>query len=272
MTSNIDLSAVDPGTDEAAVSVRVRTRGCSDFDACLNGNRRNGGYTWFSAFGVNLGATPTSSVYYGMHGGLAFGGSGRQAQMYLDWSGYCPAAFGGGPLRHGGTACSAPSSNPTQKPHTVLNLDENNWYRLAVRKTACSVSEVTDISGPLTGWEIVLTDQTTNVSQSGGTWCLPNAPFIVHTSLFNEIIEHRGPCVTDFDSAEFKDPAFRSGSVWKRHTSAWGHYNGGNTALDADCADTNLRRIGTNDQLIDERMTPRGSNGGLFTNNYLWSQ
>lgn len=161
------------------------------------------------AFGVNLGATPSSSVYYGMHGGLAFGGSGAQSKMYLDWSGYCPAANGGGPLRHGGTACGAPSSNPTQKPHTMLNLTEDRWYRLAVRRTPCSVSEVTDINGPLTGWELVLTDETTNATQSGGTWCLPNAAYIAHTSLFQEVIERRGPCVTYFRSAEFRDLIYR---------------------------------------------------------------
>lgn len=54
---------------------------------------------------------------------------------------YCPAAFSGGPLRHGGTACSSPSNNPTQKPHTVLNVSEDHWYRLTVRSTQRSVSE-----------------------------------------------------------------------------------------------------------------------------------
>lgn len=161
MTDNVDLSPVASATTEAEVTIRVRTRGCSDYDSCLNGTRRSTGYTWFSAFGVNLGETPTSSVYYGMRGGLAFGGSGRQAQMYLDWSGYCPATYGGRPLRHGGTACSSPSSNPTQKPHTVLNLDENHWYRLSVRKVSCLASEVTDITGPLTGWELLLTNEET---------------------------------------------------------------------------------------------------------------
>lgn len=260
MTDNVDLSPVAPDTIEAEVAIRVRVRGCSDYDSCLNGVRRSTGYTWFSAFGINLGETPTSSVYYGMHGGLAFGGSGKQARMYLDWSGYCPGAYGGGPLRHGGTACSAPSTNPTQKPHTVLNLDENHWYRLSVLKTSCTVSEVTDIEGPLTGWELVLTDEQTDESQSGGVWCLPNAPYIVHTSLFQEVIESRGPCVTDFESAEFRDPRYRTAAGWSGHSWARGHYNGGRTNLDAGCTDTNLHTTGPT-SIIDERMTPRTSGG-----------
>ena len=270
MTDNIDLSNVAAGTIEASVGMRVATRGCSDFDSCLNGVRRSTGYVWFSAFGVNFADTPTSSVYYGMHGGLAFGGSGKKSQMYLDWSGYCPDAYGGGPLRHGGTACSSPSNNPTQKPHTVVNLSENRWYTIAVRKVACSVSEVTDIPGPLTGWEIILTDDSTAISQSGGTWCLPNAPFIAHTSLFNEIIEYRGPCVTDFGSVEFRDPKFRTVFGWTGHTTATGHYNGGNTPLDAACGNTNLRKSGPQ-RITDERMVPRGSNGGLAGDGaFLW--
>lgn len=270
MTDNIDLSAVQPGTIEAAVSVKVTTRGCSDYDSCLNGVRRSAGYTWFSAFGVNLGPTPTSSVYYGMHGGLAFGGSGYQSRLYLDWSGYCPAAYGGRPLLDGGTSCSEGGTNPSQKPHTVVNLLENRWYRLSVRKVTCTTSEVWDITGPLTGWEFILTDETTMVSQSGGTWCLPNAPYISHTSLFNEIIEYRGPCVTDFGSVEFRDPQYRTSSGWASHTSAWGHYNGGeHPVLDAACADTNLRMIAPN-HLVDERMTTRGSLGGLLDDGYLW--
>lgn len=269
MTDNVDLSPVANATVEAEVRIRVRTRGCSDYDSCANGVRRSSGYTWFSAFGVNLGTTPTSSVYYGMHGGLAFGGSGGQSRMYLDWSGYCPAANGGGPLRHGGTACGSPSTNPTQKPHTVLNLSENRWYRLSVRKVACSTSEVTDISGPLTGWEIVLTDETTAVAQSGGTWCLPNAPYIVHTSLFQEVIESRGPCITDFAAAEFSQPRYRTAAGWSTHTYARGHYDGGRTQYDAGCTDTDLRVIGP-DTVIDERMVPRTS-GGL-TDWFLWQR
>ncbi|MDQ2678986.1 MAG: hypothetical protein M3Y51_09605 [Actinomycetota bacterium] len=260
MTDNVDLSPVASGTTEAQVDVRVRTRGCSDYDACLAGVRRSTGYTWFSAFGVNLGTSSTSSVYYGMHGGLAFGGSGHQARMYLDWSGYCPAAYGGEALRHGGTACSSASTNPTQKPHTVLNLHEDRWYRLTVRRVACEVSEVSDISGPLTGWELVLTDSTTSVAQSGGTWCLPNAPYVVHSSLFQEVIEPRGPCVTDFGSAEFRAPRFRSAAGWSGHQWALGHYNGGRTADDANCPDTDLRTVGA-DHIIDERMVPRTAGG-----------
>lgn len=48
MTDNVDLSPVATGTLEAAVSIRVRTRGCSDYDSCDNGVRRSSGYTWFS--------------------------------------------------------------------------------------------------------------------------------------------------------------------------------------------------------------------------------
>jgi hypothetical protein len=267
MTDNIDLSAPAASTLEAAVDIRVTTRGCSDYDSCLDGSRRASGYTWFSAFGVNLGPSTTSPDYYGMHGGLAFGGSGAQSKLYLDWSGYCPPTRGGGPLRDGGTSCSAGGSNPTYKPHTVLDLSEGAWYTLSIRSVPCSVSEVSDITGPLTGWEAVLTDAG-GVARSGGTWCLPNAPYVVHTSLFNEIIEQRGPCVTDFGSVEFRNPRFRTAAGWGGHTSAYGHYDGNETAADANCPDTNLR-IGSSGQFVDERMVARGSGGGLPDDGYL---
>jgi hypothetical protein len=203
-----------------------------------------------------------------MHGGLAFGGSGAQSKLYLDWSGYCPPTHGGGPLLDGGTSCSAGGSNPTYKPHTVLNLAEGTWYTLSIRSVPCSVSEVSDISGPLTGWEAVLTDTSTGVPRSGGTWCLPNAPYVAHTSLFNEIIEPRGPCATDFGSVEFRNPRNRSATGWHTSTSAYGHYNGNETPSDADCPDTNLR-VGSSGQLIDERMAIRGSQGGLLDDGFL---
>jgi hypothetical protein len=269
MTDNIDLSAPAARTLEAAVDIRVTTRGCSDYDSCLDGSRRSSGYTWFSAFAVNVGPSTTSADYYGMHGGLAFGGSGAQSKLYLDWSGYCPSTRGGGPLRDGGTSCSSGGSNPTYKPHTVLDLAEGTWYTLSIRSVPCSVSEVSDISGPLTGWEAVLTDLATGASRSGGTWCLPNAPYVAHTSLFNEIIEYRGPCATDFGTVEFRDPRYRTASGWHGHTSARGHYNGNDTDLDANCSDTNLR-VGSSGQLIDERMMARGSMGGLVDDGYLF--
>ena len=65
---------------------------------------------------------------------LRGGGSGGQSRMYLDWSGYCPASVGGAALRDGGSPCANPNSNPTFKPHTVVNLDPTHWYRLTVRK------------------------------------------------------------------------------------------------------------------------------------------
>lgn len=264
MTDNISLSAVAPGTDQVAVTSRMTVGGCSDYDSCPNGVRATNGYVWFQSLAVNVGPSLGHPTYYGMHGGLAFGGSGAQSEMYLDWSGYCPASFGGQALRDGGSACSNPNSNPTFKPHTVVRLDPTHWYRLTVRKVPCSVSDVTDIAGPLTGWEMVLLDQTTATQQSGGTWCLPNAPVIEEASLFNEVIEYRGdgPCTTDLRSAEWKDPQFHTASGWTDFAHAYGHYNGGETAADADCPNANLRVVAPK-HIIDDRTAPRGSDGGL---------
>ena len=116
---------------------------------------------------------------------------------------------------------------------------------------------------------MVVTDETTSVSSSAGIWCLPNAPFIAHTSLFNEIIEYRGPCVTDFGAVEFRNPQYRTAAGWFNHTSAFGHYNGNNSSVDADCADANLRRIAP-DHVADERVTSRGQGGGLLADGFLW--
>lgn len=264
MTDHVSLSGVSAGTDQVSVSSRMTIGGCSDYDSCPNGVRATSGYVWFQALAVNLGPALGSSTYYGMHGGLAFGGSGQQSQMYLDWSGYCPSSLGGQALRDGGSACSNPNSNPTFKPHTVVHLDTTHWYDLTVRSVPCTVSEVTDVAGPLTGWEMVLVDQTTGVSQSGGTWCLPNAPIIEGASLFDEVIETRGdgPCTTDFRSAEWKNPQFHTSSGWTAFAHASGHYNGNETPVDADCPNANIRLIGAAD-IIDERTSTRGSLGGL---------
>ena len=264
MTDHVSLSGVDAGTDQVAVSSRMTIGACSDYDSCPNGVRATSGYVWFQALAVNVGPALGNPTYYGMHGGLAFGGSGNQSHMYLDWSGYCPSSLGGQALRDGGSPCSNPNSNPTFKPHTVVNLDPTHWYDLTVRKVACSVSDVTDVAGPLTGWEMVLLDQTTATQQSGGTWCLPNAPVIEDASLFDEVIETRGdgPCTTDFQSAEWKDPKFHTSAGWTAFAHATGHYNGNETSIDADCPNANLRRVGAND-VIDSRTETRGSLGGL---------
>lgn len=262
MTDHVELNALPPSVEQVAVSTKMNVRGCSDIDSCPNGVRASTGYVWFAALAVNLGPSPTDPTYYGMHGGLAYGGSGQRSKMYLDWSGYCPASLGGKPLRHGGSSCAIPNSNPTQKPHTVVDLDPTHWYRLVVRKVSCSVSEVFDVSGPLTGWELVLTDETTGIEQSGGTWCLPNAPAVAHAYLFDEVIESRGPCATDLASVEWKNPAYRTGSSWIAFPNAWGHYNGNESSFDADCADTNIRVVAPN-HVIDERGVPRGTAGGI---------
>ncbi len=109
---------------------------------------------------------------------------------------------------------------------------------------------------------MVLTDETTQLSQSGGTWCLPNAPMVAHTSFFQELIEHRGPCDTDFRSAQVKDARYHQTAGWTAFPNASGHYNGNETVLDADCANVNLKAIAAG-HVIDERMTPKGSNGGI---------
>jgi hypothetical protein len=262
MTDNVDYSALPPGVTEVAASVNVATPACSDYDSCVGGVRQSTGYVWFTALGVNLGSSPTDPNTYGMHGGLAFGGSGKLPQMYLDWSGYCPASVGGAALHDGGSSCASPNTKPTFKPHTVVNLQTDHWYRLAVRSGSCKKSEVKDISGPLTGWTLVLIDETTGTEQSGGTWCLPNAGMVAHMSFFQEVIESRGPCTTDFRSAQIKNVEYQSGGVWSGVAHAWGHYNGNETALDADCANVNLRTIAPG-HIIDERMTPQGTNGGM---------
>jgi len=264
MTDHVGLSDVQAGTDQVAVSSRMSVGGCSDYDSCPNGVRETGGYVWFQALALNVGPSLGNPTSYGMHGGLAFGGSGNQSEMYLDWSGYCPSSLGGQALRDGGSDCANPNNNPTYKPHTVLHLDTSHWYDLTVRKVACSVSDVTDISGPLTGWEMVLVDQSTGTQQSGGTWCLPNAPVIEQASLFNEVIELRGggPCATDYQSAEWKDPKFHTTAGWTAFAHATGHYNGNETPIDADCPNVNLRLVGPND-IMDRRGEPRGANGGL---------
>jgi len=262
MTDHVELSAVPADVDQVAVSEKVSLLGCSDYDSCNNGVRRSSGYTWFSAFAVNVGPSPTDPTYYGMHGGLAFGGSGQKSQMYLDWSGYCPSSLGGAALHDGGSPCGTPNTLPTFKPHTVVGLDPSHSYRLTVRSVPSSVSDVTDVSGPLTGWQLALVDEVTSLQQSGGTWCLPNAAVVAHASMFNEVIENQGPCQTDFGSDEIANPQYNTAAGWSAFTNAWGHYNGNETTADADCTNANIRLVGPND-IIDERMTPKGSGGGL---------
>lgn len=268
MTDHVRYPAVPSGVDEVAVSMNIATPACSDYDSCSNGVRRSTGYVWFSALGVNLGTTPNDPDAYGMHGGLAFGGSGQQSQLYLDWSGYCPNKLGGNALRDGGSPCRTPNANPTFKPHTVVGLQAGHWYRLAVRKTTCAKSDVTDVTGPLTGWKMVLIDEQTSAEQSGGVWCLPNAPMITEASFFQEVIEPRGPCVTDFRSAQVKNARIHQPAGWSTIAHTSGHYNGNETELDADCANANLRTIAPG-HIIDERMTPKGSNGGITGPGYL---
>ena len=262
MTDRIEFLSVPPGVDQVSTSVKVVTRRCSDYDSCLNGMRRSDGYVWFSALAVDLGASPTDPNYYGMHGGLAMGGSGHQSQLYLDWSGYCPASLGGEALRDGGSACASANSKPTFKPHTAVGFQQGHWYRLTVRKTACADSDVTDVTGPLTGWQMIATDEVTSIEQSGGTWCLPNAPVIADASFFQEIIEQRGPCETDFGSAQLKDPQYHVASGWSMFDHASGHYNGNETPVDADCANANIRLVGPHHN-NDERMTDKGSHRGI---------
>lgn len=268
-TENIDLADITTaGVDRVSTSVTVSTWGCSDTDTCPGGVRASGGYVWFAALQLDVGSGPNDPTTYGLHGGIAMGGSGVQAQLYADWSGYCPSQLGGQALRDGGTACSSASSNPTYKPHTVTGLTEGRAYTMTFAKVACSVSEVTDVSGPLTGWKMTVTDTTTNVVSDAGTWCLPNASMIAHASAFSELYEPVA-CTTDLRSVRFSNLSYRDATGSHAFSSASGHYNGQGTSLDADCANTNLRSpaVGT---IVDERMATRGSNGGLPSDGDFW--
>jgi hypothetical protein len=124
-TENMDLADItSPNADVALATVTVSTWGCSDADTCPAGQRSSSGYVWFAAVQIDVGMGANDPLTYGLHGGLAVGGSGNQPKLYADWSGYCPSALGGRALRDGGTACASPTSNPTYKPHTVTDLVE----------------------------------------------------------------------------------------------------------------------------------------------------
>jgi len=271
MTENIDLADVtQPGADQAAVSMWVATRGCIDGDTCSGGVRLSTGYVWFFAMEVDVATSADSNDVWGLHGGLAFGGSGQQSSLYADWSGYCPASQGGLALRAGGSPCKTPNSNPTFKPHTVTGLSEQQWYRVTIRKVSCTTSEATDVAGTLTGWQMTVTAQATGLVSDAGTWCIPNASMIAHISLFSELNEP-DPCTTDLWGVHMSDPEVHLPSGWLASATAHGHYNGGGTSGDANCANTNLRTAGTH-YFIDERGTVRGSNGGLASDGWLWQQ
>ena len=269
MTDNADLADITvANVTEVSATVTVSTWGCTDSDTGSGSQRASSGYVWFAAVQVDLGSSANDPHTYGMHGGLAVGGSGAQAQLYADWSGYCPSSSGGLALRSGGTACATPSMNPTHKPHTVVDLVEGRPYRLTFRRTACTVSEVFDIAGPVFGWQMTVTDTTTSEVSDAGTWCLPNASAVAHASVFSELYEPVA-CTTDLRSVTFDHIEYRSPAGVHTFSSASGHYNGNETSLDADCANVNLRSpaAGT---IIDERMAAKGSGGGLVDEGPLW--
>lgn len=269
MTDNIELSDITTANaDSTSATVTVRTWGCTDADTCPGGSRTTSGYVWFAAVQVDVGPGADDPFTYGLHGGLAVGGSGGQAQLYADWSGYCPSSLGGRALRSGGTACATPSPNPTHKPHTVTNLVEGRPYRLTFGRVACSVSEVTDVSGPLSGWRMTVADTVTGTTYDAGTWCLPKASMIAHVSAFSELYEPVA-CTTDLRSVEFADLSYHDPTGTHAFGSAAGRYNGNDTSLDADCANTNLRSPAPG-TVVDERMATRGSGGGLLTADQLW--
>lgn len=269
MTEDMDLSDVTTvNADEATATVTVSTWGCTDTDTCPAGQRLTNGYVWFAAVQLDVGTSANGPVTYGLHGGIAMGGSGAQSQLYADWSGYCPSALGGQALRSGGTACSSASTNPTYKPHNVTGLTEGRPYTLSFKKVPCTVSEVTDVSGPLSGWRMTVTDTTTNAIGDAGTWCLPNASMIAHVSVFSELYEPVA-CTTDLESVQFANLGYHDASGDHGFAHAIGHYNGNETNLDANCSNTNMwsPRMGT---IIDLRMATRGSNGGLQADGSFW--
>ncbi len=232
--------------------VWIATRGCTDPETCSGGVRKSSGYTWFVPITVELGDNLAENEY-GIHGGLALGGSGQKNKWYVDWSGYYGPdhPLNGDPL----------PGSPKQK---YLNLAEQHWYRLRVWRVSCSGS------GNY-GWLLAVKDLTAGTAEvQVGTYCV-NADTISEAYYFAEIIEP-DPCDTDFWGTHSYLIQYRDGSggpyTFSRGTGIYVD----NTCGVPPSGNTNLRSPNPSiEYTIDERETARGSNGGITQNGQqLW--
>lgn len=231
--------------------VWIATRGCTDSETCSGGVRKSSGYTWFVPINVELGDSLNENEY-GLHGGLALGGSGQKNKWYVDWSGY----YGPDHPQDGDPLPGSPKQS-------YLNLAENHWYRLRVWRVSCSGT------GNY-GWLLAVKDITAGTAEKQiGTFCL-HADTISEAYYFAEIIEP-DPCDTDFWGTHSQNIHFRGSGGAFLFPSGVGIY------IDNTCGvppggNTNLRSPNPSiEYTIDERETARGSNGGITQNGQqLW--
>lgn len=239
LVSPSDITATDPVITGVELNVKTSTRGCSDPDSCANGQRKTGGYTWFQALTVEVGANADQNLA-GLHAGIALGGSGQSAQWYFDWSGYY-GDFGW---------LSGASLGPPKGQN--IKLIENRTYRIRIERVGCG----TGVNRY--GWNASIRDSVTGVSSNAGTFCVGFSNRIAETYYFTEIIESN-PCFTDFAQGlayglTYYDVAGKPTTP----ASAQGVY------IDNTCSDTNLRTVWYGIPItLDDRQMTRGTGGGI---------
>jgi hypothetical protein len=229
---------------------------CSDTETCNGDARDMWSFVWFTPITVNIGSSQ-GDIAYGLHGGMARGGSGWRNEgitsWYIDWSGYEAA----------GPALIDPDTGWTHKPHDVSSLTTDRWYKIRVSRVGCEQEN----GDPGYGWKMEAwhrPETTWDYVGSAGTWCLPlNASTISSAYAFVEIIEP-DPCDTDFNYVDMRNFRYKDASgTWKFIDEADAKY-GGTADADAQCTDTNWQRLTDNPTWMrDTRDQTRGTSGGL---------
>ena len=236
--------------------VRVNTSStCSDWDTCTGSSRDMGTFTWFTPIQVNIGSSK-GDTDYALHGGLARGGSGWARESitswYIDWSGY----------KASGPTLIDPITGWPHKAHNLRSLPTNRWYKIRVSRVSCKLQSGS--SGY--GWKMEAwhkPDKWWFYLGSAGVWCLPlSANTITSAWAFVEIIEP-SPCNTDFNYVDLRNFHYKDASAWKYVDEADATY-GGTAGADAQCTDTNWRRLtDTPGWMRNSRDQTRGAYGGL---------
>ena len=229
---------------------------CTDTDTCNGSERNMGSFVWFTPITVNIGSAQ-GDIAYGLHGGMALGGSGWRNEgitsWYVDWSGYEAA----------GPALIDPETGWTHKPHSLNSLVADRWYKIRVSRVGCTQPNGT----PGSGWKMEAWQRQNAAWEyvgSAGTWCLPPSVSTISTAYaFVEIIEP-DPCDTDFNYVDMRNFRYKDASgSWKFIDQADAKY-GGTAAADAQCTDTNWRRLTDNPTWMRNiRDQSRGRHGGL---------